>query len=575
MKFIPGGTAVIGVTEEFIQDLRIEAINEISFVAAAYPERKDVAIEPFYLDTHEVTNEQWKAYLDATQQKPSDTLLKEYWTEGTYPKGEGKRPICFISHPEAEGFLRWSLKRLPTEFEWEFAARGPDGKNYPWGELFDDVDPDAKFDKDGKLLTPQQIQHNKDKYEGMKRRDGGQRANCAVTEPIAKREPVDVGTFVDGASPFGIHDLCGNVWEWTSSEFTAYDVKNVEIAIKTPLSKDKKLKFNATSHYRSELRVLRGGAYNTPPKALFSGFRQGTNPDDQISSIGFRGARSVTPGADVLGFAAKDVGAFVFRNTPLDFKSVWAQEHVVYDKENVIRGSKHFAFVPAGQFLKDAKALARLSDMRKEAEKGPVYLGLLSTSVPLANPPMPPGVYSVAFLAKNDGVAKGQKDIAFPQDGWYWEGMAVDPKLLAKKKDEKKKADKKNDAKKEGEPAEGEAAEDEPDPNAEANFIPQPGSVKVDRTRDHVVLLDTKTTIIAAVPIDEPKDVNPFPMRLDRVMVKEDTTRKIAAHERLTWSFGLQIAGKKVVPFTLPFAFSIGAFDAPAPYMASPAVEKK
>lgn len=566
MKFIPGGTAVIGVTEEFIQGLNLEADNEISFMAAAYPERRDVSIDPFYMDTHEVTNEQWKAYLDATNQKPNDVLLAESWKEGTFPKGEGKRPIAFISAKEAEAFARWCLKRLPTEFEWEFAARGPDGKNYPWGEEFDDFDPESKFDRDGKRLTLEQIEANKAKYEGMKIRKGHERANCVESKKLAT---VDVGSLVDGASPFGIHDLCGNVWEWTSSPFVAYDVKNAEVSIKTTTSKGQKKKYSAAAHFRADNRVLRGGAFNNEKKALFSAFRSGVSPDDQLASIGFRCVRSVVPGVDVLRAAASDLGTFVFRNTPLDWKGVWAQEHVVYDANNLIRGSKHFALATAAQFLKDGKALGRVADLRKESEKGPVYLGVISTSVPIMNPPMPRGVYAIALLSKSENAAKGQKDMTFPKDGWYWAGMAVDSKNAKKKDDKKDKNDKKDEAK------EGEDAAPEEKSIHDLDFVAQPGSVPVDRSRDHIVLLDAKTTIVAAIPTAELKEVNPSPMKLDRLMVKEDTIRKIPAHERLTWSFGVQLAGKKVAPFDLSLSFLVGAFDAPPPYVPAVAAEKK
>jgi formylglycine-generating enzyme required for sulfatase activity len=556
MKFIPGGTAVIGVTEEFIQNLRLEADNEIKYMAGSYPEKRDVQIEALYLDTTEVTNEQWKAYLDATGQKPNDTLVAEYWRDGSFPRGEGKRPITYISHTEATAFARWALKRLPTEFEWEYAARGADGLVFPWGNDFDDEDPDAKFDRDGKRLTDQQILDRKAKYEGMKIRKGVERVNCGATP--GKREPADVAKYVDGASAFGIHDLCGNVWEWTASPYTAYDVKNAEISIKTSLTKGEKKKFNAAQFFNSEQRVVRGGAFNADPKALFSAYRQGAS----------RG--------DVVRAAAEDFGSFVFRNSPLDLNSIWGQEHIVYDKDGLIRGAKHFAFAPAQQYLKEGKALARLSDFRKEAEKGPQYIGLITSDSAFFQPLLPKGVYAVAYLAKSDSLAKAQKDMTFVDDGWYWSGMQVDPKKAVKKKEDKK--DKKKGAKEGEEAAEGEdAASSAEDPNAAAaaeglvDFVPQPGSVIVDRSRDHIILLDVKTTIVAALPVGtEMKELNPIgEMKLERLMVKEDTVRKTPAFERLTWKFGMQIQGKKVVTFDLPLAFKLGAFDAPPPYVAA------
>ena len=128
-------------------------------------------IEPFYIDRFEVTNEQYGRFLGETGHRKT-----RYWQ---YPQLNGKRqPVVGVGWQDATAYCNWAGKRLPSEEEWEKAARGTDGRKWPWGDQPDDS-----------------------RYNGQKR------ANYA---------PLNVGSFPSGDSPYGVSDMAGNVWEMTS-----------------------------------------------------------------------------------------------------------------------------------------------------------------------------------------------------------------------------------------------------------------------------------------------------------------------------------------------------------------------
>jgi sulfatase modifying factor 1 len=139
------------------------------------PEHR-VWIDAFYLDRTEVTNAQFKAFCDATQRLYPNNPM---W-ESDYFIAKPEYPVVNITYDQARGYCEWAGKRLPTEAEWEKAARGTDGRLYPWGNEW---------------------------KEDVANLNGEKGADTYIhTAPV--------GSFPDGASPFGILDMIGNVWEW-------------------------------------------------------------------------------------------------------------------------------------------------------------------------------------------------------------------------------------------------------------------------------------------------------------------------------------------------------------------------
>ncbi len=130
----------------------------------------------FLIDRYEVTCGEYARFLAETQRKPPDG-----WEGTTPPEGEEKMPVVSVSHYDAEAYARWAGKRLPTEEEWEKAARGVDGRPYPWGTFW-----------------REKLSHSED-FEG---------------------DRVAVGSYPTDTSPYGCLDMAGNVCEWTSSVWT-------------------------------------------------------------------------------------------------------------------------------------------------------------------------------------------------------------------------------------------------------------------------------------------------------------------------------------------------------------------
>jgi len=139
-----------------------------------------MAIPSFYMDKYPVTNRQFKQFLDATHYQPKDghNFLKD-WNQGTYPSGWANKPVTWVSLEDARAYAAWAGKRLPHEWEWQYAAQGKTENRYPWGDTFDP----------GKIPPPD--------------------SNRIMRPPTA------VDAFPMGASPFGIMDMVGNVWQWT------------------------------------------------------------------------------------------------------------------------------------------------------------------------------------------------------------------------------------------------------------------------------------------------------------------------------------------------------------------------
>jgi len=137
-------------------------------------------IASFYIDKYPVTNKQFKQFMDAAKYHPADdhNFLKD-WLNGTYHSGSGDQPVTWVSLEDARAYAKWAGKRLPHEWEWQYAAQGTDGRLYPWGN-----------DKAADKFPPP---------------DTGR----------AMRKPTDVNAYPGGASPFGVMDLVGNVWQWT------------------------------------------------------------------------------------------------------------------------------------------------------------------------------------------------------------------------------------------------------------------------------------------------------------------------------------------------------------------------
>jgi len=139
----------------------------------------------FWVDIYEVTNLQYKQFIDATNRKSPSNFRNR-----TYPEGKVDHPVVFVSWYDAHDYCEWAGKRLPTDIEWEKAARGTgDDRDYPWGDTFDVT----------KVNSP--VRWKSLHLEG---------------------DTMPVGSLEGGKSPYGLYDMSGNAWEWTDSWYTQY-----------------------------------------------------------------------------------------------------------------------------------------------------------------------------------------------------------------------------------------------------------------------------------------------------------------------------------------------------------------
>lgn len=187
-----------------------------------------VSVAPFLMDVTEVTNDEFAAFMQATGYQAAAVQL-----------GEGNHPVSRVTWDDASAYCTWAGKRLPTEAEWEFAARGTDGRVYPWGNDWDPA-----------------------KANG---RESGIRGTTAV------------GSFGAGASPFGLLDMAGNVREWTADWYDKYPGSSYY------------------STYFNQFRVHRGGGWFDDSGDLRAANRNGGPPDSANDDLGFRCVKDANP----------------------------------------------------------------------------------------------------------------------------------------------------------------------------------------------------------------------------------------------------------------------------------------
>ncbi len=231
MVFVPGGEFPRGRSHALPDD-DLKWFPEL--LKDDRPVRK-IAVAPFYLATHEVTNTDYAAFVKATRHRPPYN-----WPKGKMPEPMARLPVVDVDFHDAAAYCRWSGRRLPTEAEWERACRGlAEGAKYPWGDR-EPTRKDARYDT----------------------LDG----------------PGPVGAFA--ANYFGLHDMSGNVWEWTT------DWYEKDYYAKAP---DRNPQGPDTGLYR----VLRGGSWADLTKFLPCAHRTWARPLERSPNIGFRCAKSV------------------------------------------------------------------------------------------------------------------------------------------------------------------------------------------------------------------------------------------------------------------------------------------
>jgi formylglycine-generating enzyme required for sulfatase activity len=183
-------------------------------------------VDPFYMDKYPVTFEEYAAFLEDTSHEKS-----KFWED---PELNGPRqPVSGITFTDAVAYANWCGKRLPSETQWECAARGKEDRKYPWGSI-----------------EPDTTRCNYRDYLGM---------------------PSIVTMHDSGQTPDGIFDLSGNVFEWTLDSFIPYKPKG-----------------GPPPQTNEPRRVVRGGSWHSDPLELTTTCRKGLFPETQLTTVGFR-----------------------------------------------------------------------------------------------------------------------------------------------------------------------------------------------------------------------------------------------------------------------------------------------
>ena len=336
MVEIPKGTVVMGSPLDTIKpSAKTDQVLTAELLAETPRHNEDVAA--FYIDLTEVTNLQWKVYLDATGRKASPALVEFGWPNGEIPEGEEQFPITNVNLSEVRDFLTWCGKRLPDEAEWTRAARGDDGRIYPWGDDWND-----------KL--------------------------CRSAASGSSRS-VAVGSFPKGASPFGVLDMAGNVFEWVDSPFREYPGFQPII-----IDVDKKKSITIAPQFNSNQRVIKGGSFTTIKQFTRIDVRLGQSMIESDAALGFRCARSITPGIEAVRHGLTRLGGPPpqFSKVGLDESDVIAREIDSYDDaRKVITGYRFLAFGHRAPLKTRGESLTAL---RKSAKDDFVPLGVIASS---------------------------------------------------------------------------------------------------------------------------------------------------------------------------------------------------
>jgi iron(II)-dependent oxidoreductase len=212
-----------------VEGIEIEGTDDVG-VDVQYPwedtprrfHEQPLQIKPFYIDKYPVTNAEYKKFVDASHYHPTDDLnyLKD-WKGGTYPEGWANKPVTWVSLEDARGYAKWAGKRLPHEWEWQYAAEGKDGRVYPWGNC-DWLPPAPRAGAPASMAAAGASQLSPTARASSRAASpcNGGSDPADAPAPITDRGRVmlaasDVDAHPLGASPFGVMDMVGNVWQWT------------------------------------------------------------------------------------------------------------------------------------------------------------------------------------------------------------------------------------------------------------------------------------------------------------------------------------------------------------------------
>ncbi len=260
MVHVPSGFFVMGVDQKPGPDMEsMSPIKQLKFKVSKEAFHDEgpahvVMLDDYFIDQYEVSVKQYGEFMQATGH-----ATPAYWDDHRFNKPT--QPVTGVNWFDANAFCAWSNKRLPTEAEWEKAARGPEGLRYPWGDVFKTGH--ANFDRQEKVTS-------------------------------------DVDSFPEGKSFYGVYNMAGNVFEWVSDWYDPNYYGKTKQAL-NPKGPEDGVVLGSTGTYVDRVsagakKVIRGGSWYTPAQSITSTHRFWNNPMNNSYGIGlgFRCARDVS-----------------------------------------------------------------------------------------------------------------------------------------------------------------------------------------------------------------------------------------------------------------------------------------
>jgi len=236
MITIPAGPFLMGTNSE-----RADAYNR---------PQHEVVLSTYQIDKYPVTHAEYARFVVFTKHRPPLD-----WKDGTIPDGKALYPVTMVTWYDARDYCKWADKRMPTEAEWEKAARGTDGRRWPWGNIMDP----------SKLNT----------YY-----------NVGSSNVVTK--------YANGVSPYGVFDMAGNVSEWTSSDFVPYEGSSAPASVfkakklEAKTAADRNMKVAEIVETDGTYKVRRGGSWKSDPFSTSSYHRNFSMPYYASDFFGFR-----------------------------------------------------------------------------------------------------------------------------------------------------------------------------------------------------------------------------------------------------------------------------------------------